>query len=224
MAGTRRRARSWRWGWVLALLGAPAVASGATLSVTVTDSDGVPLEHAVVAAWALDANGKVEPSREPVVIDQIDKEFVPYVSVVRKGTAVTFPNRDPVRHHVYSFSEAKTFEIPLYKGTPPEPVVFDTPGVVPLGCNIHDWMMAYVFVTDAPHFGVTDASGQIILRELAPRRYRVEVWHPELEDSREVAAHDVAVDPDGASLSVSIERRRMWRPRRAPHAGDAGYR
>ena len=84
------------------------------------------------------------------VVDQIDKEFVPYVKPVRTGSFVQFPNKDHIRHHVYSFSAPSKFELPLYMGTPAQPVLFDKPGVVKLGCNIHDWMIGYVYVTDSP--------------------------------------------------------------------------
>jgi plastocyanin len=82
----------------------------------------------------------------------IDREFTPYVSVIQTGTRVEFPNRDPIQHHVYSFSPAKTFEIKLYSGRSPESILFDKPGVITIGCNIHDWMIAYVLVVPTPYF------------------------------------------------------------------------
>ena len=100
---------------------------------------------------------------------------------VRTGTAVSFPNNDDIRHHVYSFSEAKKFELPLYKGVPAEPVVFDQAGTVVLGCNIHDWMLAYVYVVDTPWRLVTDEKGAGVLDDLPAGRYRVDVLHPRLK-------------------------------------------
>ncbi len=73
-------------------------------------------------------------------------------------------------HHVYSFSEAKTFELALYKGNAHPPLVFDRPGVVVLGCNIHDSMLGYILVVDTPHFASTDAAGALSLDEPAGRR------------------------------------------------------
>ena len=204
------------------LLAAP---SARAFTVEVKDTSGESVEDAVVYAVALDADG--EPLREPppTAIDQIDKEYVPYVTAVRVGTRVSFPNRDQIRHHVYSFSEAKTFEIPLYQGTPREPVLFDAPGVVVLGCNIHDWMKAYVFVTETPYFSVTDGEGRAVLAGLPARDYRFEVWHPRLKGPPEATATEVSVgEPATQTVTIVIDQKQVWRPRRAPSAGDASYR
>jgi hypothetical protein len=164
------------------------------------------------------------PPPEPVEIDQVNKEFVPYLTALRLGTHVGFPNHDQIRHHVYSFSEAKTFEIPLYKGMPPERVVFDKPGEVVLGCNIHDWMRAYVFVSDTPYFAVTGEDGAARL-DLPPGDYAVEVWHPELDGEPAATRQRVTVvDGEIARLRFSIEQKRVWRPRRSPSLGDPSYR
>jgi hypothetical protein len=103
---------------------------------------------------------------------------VPYVTVIQTGTTVTFPNRDPILHHVYSFSPAKPFEIKLYTGKSPVEVVFDKPGVVTLGCNIHDWMIGYIAVVPTPWFAKTDAAGTAIIRDLPPGAYDIQAWHP----------------------------------------------
>ena len=113
------------------------------------------------------------------VLDQRNTQFVPRVSVVTVGTPVSFPNSDNVRHQVYSFSPAKRFELPLYSGKPAAPVVFATPGVVELGCNIHDWMLAYVVVVDTPYHAITDARGQARIQAPAGT-YTLRVWHPGL--------------------------------------------
>lgn len=110
-------------------------------------------------------------------MDQIDKEFVPLVVPVQVGAAVSFPNKDNIRHHVYSFSPAKRFELKLYSGVPAKPVVFDRPGPVTLGCNIHDWMVGYIYVVDTPWFGKTSADG-VASFELPAGDYVVKVWHP----------------------------------------------
>ena len=76
------------------------------------------------------------------------------------GTEVRFPNRDQISHHVYSFSRTKSFELPLYKGEDAPPVLFDKPGVVKIGCNIHDWMSAIILVLPNTHFATTDDDGR----------------------------------------------------------------
>src|SRR6185369_4397725 len=157
------------------------------------------------------------------VIDQIGKQFVPHVLVVPVGTAVSFPNRDQIRHHVYSFSPAKTFEIPLYAGQPERLIDFDRPGEVVLGCNIHDWMKAYVFVVDTPYFAVTDAAGLAAIA-LPAGDYRVEVWHPQQDGEPSATARPLTVKPGAAAqLDFTIGQKHVWRPRRSP-AGDPDYR
>ena len=111
-------------------------------------------------------------------MDQIDEAFVPFLLPVQVGTTVSFPNKDDTRHHVYSFSEAKKFELPLYKGTPAEPMVFDQPGEVVLGCNIHDHMRGYLYVVESPYFAGAGASGIAEIRDLPAGSYEVHVWHP----------------------------------------------
>jgi len=106
--------------------------------------------------------------------------FVPHVLPVQTGTAVRFPNSDDIRHQVYSFSSAKQFQIPLYKGTPANPVVFDRAGVVTLGCSIHDRMTAYVVVVDTPYFATTDKKGRGALASLGAGKYSLRVWYPEM--------------------------------------------
>ncbi len=112
------------------------------------------------------------------IMDQIDEAFVPHVLPVRIGTSVSFPNKDDIRHHVYSFSEAKKFELPLYKGTPAEPVTFEQPGEIVLGCNIHDHMRGYIYVVESPHFATSSEDGVAEVRDLPAGRWEVHVWHP----------------------------------------------
>ncbi len=90
------------------------------------------------------AGWPAHPSPRPgqkAIMDQRNLAFVPDVLVVQTGTAVDFPNSDQVRHQVYSFSDAKTFQLALYAGRAHAPVVFNRAGLVTLGCNIHDSML-----------------------------------------------------------------------------------
>jgi plastocyanin len=154
-------------------------AQAATVEVRVRDAAGAPVADAAV--FAVPASGGSDAKRaQKLQIEQRDREFVPYMTVLQTGTTVSFPNRDPILHHVYSFSPAKSFEIKLYgQGPSPGEVVFDRPGVVTLGCNIHDWMIAYVVAVDTPHFGRSDAAGTVWLRELPAGAYEVRAWHPQ---------------------------------------------
>ena len=161
---------------VAMLAASGAIASAGTLEVAVHDAAGQPVADAAV--YAIPAGGASDARGRTVAIEQVDREFVPFVTVVQVGTAVTFPNRDPILHHVYSFSPAKPFEIKLYSGRSPYEVVFDKAGIVVLGCNIHDWMSAYVVVVPTPYFGRSDAAGAVALRDLPAGAYELHAWHP----------------------------------------------
>ncbi len=183
-----------------------------------------PVPDAVVVA--VPEGGMPAADKPPLeVVDQIDKEFVPYVMPIRVGSLVRFPNRDHIRHHVYSFSPPKPFELPLYVGTPAKPVLFDTPGVVKLGCNIHDWMIGYIYVAETPYFAKTGADGRAVLADLPAGRYRVRVWHPRMEGSEDATVKTKELTQDAsASMSWELELKPEFRPRRAPLPGDPGYR
>ena len=162
-----------------ALLWLTGAASAGSLRVQVLDSAGKPLEGAVVSLVSDAARRAVRPLPEQE-ISQENKQFVPAVRVVTVGTLVRFPNRDSVRHHVYSFSPAKKFEIKLYAGTPAAPVRFDQPGVAVLGCNIHDQMLGWVVVLDTPYFAQTDAQGQALLEGMPAGAHQLRAWHARL--------------------------------------------
>lgn len=165
----------------LAFMMVATAAGAASLNVQVTNARGAGIGEAVV--WAI-PDGKTLPAARGAgaVMDQKDRMFVPHVLPVQTGTSVRFPNSDNVRHHVYSFSPAKTFQLPLYKGTPPNPIVFDRAGIVSIGCNIHDRMSAFIVVVDTPHFAKTSANGGAALSNLEPGKYVVRMWYPEARE------------------------------------------
>jgi len=193
-----------------------ARAQTAEIAASVTDEAGRPVEDAVVVAVPTDGDVRVPPRPRAGIVDQVDQEFTPKVTAVLVGTPIRFPNHDNVRHQVYSFSPAKRFELPLYAGVPAEPVVFDKPGVVVLGCNIHDWMVGYVYVSESPYFAKTGKDGKALLTELPPRAYTLRVWHPQL-DAAEGTTRKI-VDARGGSIAVAwtIRLKREAKVRRAP--------
>jgi hypothetical protein len=160
-----------------------------------------------------------------VIIDQRDKQFVPYVTALQVGTSVMFPNHDNIRHHVYSLSPAKKFELPLYTGIPAKPVVFDKVGFVTLGCNIHDWMIAYVAVLPTPYFQVTAKKGVALLKGLPAGQYTVKVWQPSLKGSPEDSAQHIDLASRAVKeLLFTLDLKPDFRARRAPGLSTGGYR
>jgi hypothetical protein len=129
-----------------------------------------------------------------------------------------------VRHQVYSFSPAKVFELPLYAGTPAKPVLFEKPGVVVLGCNIHDWMLGYVYVSDSPWFAKTGADGSAQLRGLPPQRYGVRVWDARLDGDEAATLQQIDLTTASSSeLAWSIRLRPEIRIRRSPAGGGHSH-
>ncbi len=178
---------------------APASRAG-MVTVTVTDKAGVSAADTVVVFDPLDA--KPPASHKTAVVDQINKTFVPRVTVIRTGTSVTFPNSDRIRHQVYSFSAAKTFNLKLYAGSPRVDVVFDKPGLVILGCNIHDSMVAFVAVVDSPYFTNLHQSGTADF-DLPAGKYRVRIWNPKLRTP--AAPLQVEVASNSLTVPVSVD-------------------
>ena len=178
--------------WLPAVLAGIATgAMAASVTVKVSDSSGRPLADAIVVLDPLDQTPAA--TRGSAQIDQVNQEFVPRVTVVRTGTSLAFPNSDRVRHQVYSFSPANTFALKLYAGSPQTQVPFNKPGLVTMGCNIHDSMVAFVAVVDSPYFGKSSSLGTLELKVPAGR-YRLRVW-------QETAAKAYRSDP----LAVGVE-------------------
>jgi plastocyanin len=187
-----------------AFIGVGAGANAASVQVQVQDGAGNALPDAVVFLESTDAT-RARVAAKPltgVEIAQVNRQFEPRILVVPQGTSVQFPNRDSVRHHVYSFSAAKNFELKLYSGTPANPVTFDKTGIAVLGCNIHDNMVAWVVVVDTPYFGRSAAMGQVALPNVPVGAYRLRVWHPNLPVG--APALDQALNVDTADATVTV--------------------
>jgi len=177
----------------------PFIGANATcVRVQVTDQLGAPVKDAIV--YAMPVSGKL-PATKPAgaVIDQIKRQFVPLVSVAQTGAAITFPNKDNIEHDVYSFSPAKRFELNLYHGIPAKPVVFDNPGLVVMGCNIHDTMVAYLLLVDTPYFAKTDANGHADIDNLPADSYKVTVWHYRMTEPNTQPSSQVSAGSDSST-------------------------
>jgi plastocyanin len=207
-------------GCMLAAAAAMSCPAG-ELDVSVVDRQGRGVGEVVVMVAPVDKHpAKAAPA--PAVMDQRNLAFLPRVLVVAVGTEVEFPNNDTVSHQVYSFSAAKKFHLPLYKGELHSPVLFDHEGLVVLGCNIHDSMAGYIYVTDAPFFGKTDTAGMLRLPSVPVGDYRIAVWSPFIADpdgSRTVHVDGQAITSD----QVQLVRELRTRPEPRPQRGDWEY-
>lgn len=186
-----------------ALLAAAAAAQAASIAVDILDVTGKPLADAVVYAEP-ESGAPASKSAKTVEIEQKGRKFIPAVTVIQTGTNISFPNNDTVRHHVYSFSPAKVFELKLYSGEPANPVHFDKPGTVVIGCNIHDQMAAYIHVVPTPHFAKSDADGKAKLDGLAPGKYRLKAWHFGLPAGTPAADQPLAVANTDTSATINL--------------------
>ena len=195
-------------------------AYGADITGRVVGENGEGIADAVVFVQTLPPNVTPGAVSQSATLDQIHKEFVPALLPIAVGTQVRFPNHDQIHHHVYSFSRTKSFELPLYKGEEAMPIVFDKPGLVKIGCNIHDWMSAIVFVAPTPYFATTDESGKFVLSNLPAGTYSVACWHKQSQNKVEDTVQQVLVDgtPRAVQFSLTLGAARE----RPPVRGERG--
>ena len=217
IGATDRRKRHSGFAFAAAIAACAAPVSAGTLDVRIVDAGGRPVSNAVVTLKpAKGAAPKPRVERGYQVI-QRNMQFQPFVSIVPVGGAVAFPNLDGFRHHVYSFSKAKRFELKLFAKDQSRSVTFDRPGVVAIGCNIHDRMSAYIFVTDTVWTTRSGANGAVTFRDTPAGAYVIQVWHPYLRAPGGVLSRTAS---SGADRSESFKL--GLRPPPMHHPG--GYR
>lgn len=201
---------------MLYLCSASGIASAGAVTVTVTDRDGRPVPDVAVFLES-DGTGPVNaPVGTSAVMDQVDRRFVPHILVVQTGTRVEFPNSDTVAHHVYSFSHPNHFKLPIYKGHAHPPVGFDESGIVVLGCNIHDNMLAYIVVVDTPVFAKTDGDGVAVLDAASAAAAKVSIWSPRFRDDPENLSVSIADATAGNAVAF-----RLHKALRPPHEDES---
>lgn len=183
---------------------APAAAHSATVTITIRQADGTPLTDGVVLVDSAAAPRPVPHG--PYVMEQKQIAFQPHVLIVPVGAQVAFPNRDSVRHHVYSFSKAKRFDLKLYGREDQRSIVFGTPGVVALGCNIHDTMSGFVIVTATPFYARTDAQGRVTIPGVPAGAVTLRLWSPSIRASGNVLAQAAMVPAAGYATTLTIRR------------------
>jgi hypothetical protein len=193
------------------------------LQVLFADDDGNPIVDAVIEV--------VTPSvpipddwNNMYVMDQVDKEFMDNVVIMVKGGFLSFPNSDDIQHHVYSFSDNNTFEIPLFSGNNADPVIFDLPGVSVVGCNIHDWMLGYVYVGDTHLMALSNNDGVATINDMDAGEYTFKIWHERARRGDQDSTYTVTVNASGITqLPVTLNLGRDRRIRRAPSSSGSAY-
>lgn len=193
---------------LLAALCAPLPAAAGELTVDVKSAAGLPVSDAVIS-FRPAAGAAVSPTRlnGPFRMEQNDVHFDPFILIVPVGSEVSFPNMDKVRHHVYSFSAAKRFEIKLYGRDETRRVTFDKAGVVALGCNIHDKMIGFVVVVDTPYAVKVGRTGQATLTNLPPGGGALTVWQPFMRGRDNQVTQQIVIPAQGAAhaaLTVAL--------------------
>lgn len=203
---------------VLTLLAFSARLAAVTLDITVTDAEQKPLPYTVIELVNSQYPAAAVPDNAQVI--QQGLNFQPFVSVVAQGSLVEFPNLDKTRHHVYSFSKTKTFELRLYAGKPEAPVLFDQPGVVTLGCNIHDNMLAYIYVSASRYTAVTDANGQVHFADLPAAEFQLSLWHPWQQQQPDSQAINLSLGNQQKQINLNIMQQALPK---APKRGFGDY-
>ena len=186
-------------------LGLTAPLSAAPLAVRVVDASGRPVRDAVVTLYPAGSAARAPSAGGRFVVSQQNLQFHPFLTIVPVGADVSFPNLDPTKHHVYSFSPAKRFELKLFARDQSRTVRFDRAGVVALGCNIHDAMSAFIVVTDSAWTARTNAQGIASFGDAPNAPARVTVWHPYLRAPGGLIQQAVA--PSQRSLSFQVRLR-----------------
>lgn len=187
--------------------------------ISVLDNKGNALPNMVVYLEADDkSKHKVSTQNKVGVMDQINRQFNPHILVVNKASQVNFPNSDSIKHHVYSFSKAKPFELKLYRSGDANPVFFDKPGEIVLGCNIHDWMLGYIYVVDTPFFGKTNEKGSVLI-SVPDGSYQLKIWHPLLDNKDMDFSQQVTINTN-TDNSIIITLKAALKPKFAAYEED----
>lgn len=143
--------------------------------------DGRPARDVVI--WLDAPAAPFDPARTTALLDQRNMQFVPRLLAVRAGTTVRMPNSDRLLHNVFSFRDARVFDLGLYPTGTTKAVTFDKPGVSRIFCNIHPTMAAYVVSVDSPYFAVSDANGRFSISDVPDGVYTYHAWRAGAERS-----------------------------------------
>ena len=207
------------------LLWVSSFAHANDLAVTIVDHKNIDVANAVVT---LTPNRSIMSSTQapPVNVSIIQQGamFNPFVLAIPTGTKVHFPNKDNFRHHVYSFSKAKRFQLRLYDKDEEKFITFDKPGIAALGCNIHDNMLAFVYISEAPLIATTDTKGEAIFKNITAGDYKMTVWHPDLKKDSWASNKNMQINITATpTLRHQIELTTLRRTQEKPNFNSGNY-
>ena len=181
------------------------MAQAASVMFEVADEDGHPVANAVVALSSSAQTAPEPSSVQQIIVDQRNEIFIPLVSILGRGGSVIFSNSDRVRHHVYSFSPIKQFQFILNPSEISQPVKFDKIGVAAVGCNIHDKMVTYVYVTETKWTALTRGDGSGVIASVPKGDYTVALWHPQLKPGVPPPSQTISVGTQPLNVPVTVQ-------------------
>jgi hypothetical protein len=160
-----------------------------------------------VVLWLTPVEPLSAPAGPPLAgslqLIQRNKSFEPHLMVVRVGSVIQFPNRDPFFHNVFSLFEGKRFDLGLYEAGTTRNVYFDKPGVSYILCNIHPEMSAVVIALSTPFYATSDTHGKIVVADVPPGRYRMHLWYEAaLPEELNNMTREIMVSENTSNLGV----------------------
>lgn len=170
--------------------------------IVATAKSGALATSPPLAVVYLEGSFPNSPPPPVMQMKQKDLTFDPPLLAVQKNTKVEFPNLDDTYHNIFSYSEAKRFDLGRYRSDekPVPSQVFDVPGLVTLRCDIHEHMRALILVVDTPYFVITDRDGKFRLTDLPAGHYTLRAWI----DSKTTYAQPVELK-DGVPLHIEFK-------------------
>jgi len=201
---------SCRWAFLLLAVSGFACAQETTVTASVVllneNKTTKARDAGNVVVWLSPVDGSVLPATQafprPRLV-QRNKSFEPHILVVRVGSFVEFPNRDPFFHNVFSLFEGKRFDLGLYESGTTRFVQFDRPGISFIFCNIHAEMSAVVIALATPYYAISDARGDLSIPAVPQGRYELQVFHPSVApDALRALSHEITVGPGDGSLGT----------------------
>jgi hypothetical protein len=179
-------------------------------------------DYSGVVIWLepLDRQVQVVPPRRTEML-QKDKQFLPHVVAISVGSAIDFPNLDPIFHNAFSNFSGQPFDVGLYAPKTSRSVTFRHPGLVRVFCNIHSTMSAVIAVLNTPWFAVTQASGVYSIANVPPGKYQLRIFHERaLPQNLEFLEHPITVPETGSSMPLISISETGFIP--APHMNKYG--